>query len=165
MAQTVPVKHAVRPPAGPPRVLTVLGAVAAAAAAVVGALALWRAPDGPVGSGLTTARTIATSSSAPAFPLAAEELTALLDQRPELGPLADPARRASCLSGLGYPAATPILGARAIRTPGSPEALVLVLADRPGDPGPLTALAVSLTCSAADTGLLGETVVPAVPGR
>ena len=91
--------------------------------------------------------------------------TALLDQRPELGPLADPGRRASCLSGLGYPAATPILGARTIRSPGSQEALVLVLADRPGDPGPLTALAVSLTCSAADTGLLGETVVPAVPGR
>ena len=35
MAHTDPVKHAVRPPAGPPRVLTVLGAVAAAAAAVV----------------------------------------------------------------------------------------------------------------------------------
>ena len=63
MAQTVPVKHAVRPPAGPPRALTVLGAVAAAAAAVVGALALWRAPDGPVGSGLTTARTISAASA------------------------------------------------------------------------------------------------------
>jgi len=165
MAHTDPVKHAVRPPPGPPRALTVLGALAATAAVIVGALALWRGPDSPVGSGLTTARTIAVSSSTPAFPLSAAELTALLDRRPELGPLADPVRRASCLSGLGYPAATPILGARAIRSPDSAEALVLVLADAPGRPGPLTALAVSLTCSAADTGLLGQTVVPAVPGR
>lgn len=159
MAHTDPVKHAVRPP---PRTLTVVGAVAAAAAAVIGVLALWNAPDGPVGSGLTTARTIAASSS-PAFPLTAEDLAALLDRPPELGPLADPARRASCLSGLGYPAAARILGARSA---GSDGALVLVLADdAPDRPGALTALAVALTCSAADTGLLGQTEVPAVRRR
>lgn len=152
MAQNGPVKHAVRPPAGPPRALTVMGALAAVAAAVLGTLALWHTP----GTELTSAHKMTVSALPPAFPLPTGDLTAALDGPLELGPFSDPARRASCLAGLGYPASAPILGARQIHA-GDTAATVLILGEEGGD---ATALAVASTCSAADTGLLARTEVP-----
>ena len=61
------------------------------------------------------------------MPLSESELVGLLHRPPDLGPLVDPARRASCLAGLGYPASTPVLGARQIRMEGR-DAVILVLA-------------------------------------
>ena len=70
--------------------------------------------------------------------------------------LADARRRASCLSGLGYPASNALLGAWQVEINGAP-AVVLVL---PGDaPDTVTALAVRQSCSSADTGLLADTQI------
>ena len=151
--QTVPVTHAAHPP--PPRTLTVLGAGAAVAAVTIGAVALLRTPATETSS---VRKMTITAAPAP-FPVPAADLTALLAQPPDLGPLGDPARRASCLSGLGYPAATPVLGARQVRVDGADAVVLVVAGEVPGDPGALAALAVPPTCSAADTGLLAETTL------
>ena len=80
----------------------------------------------------------------------------VVGREPDFGPLADSRRRASCLSGLGYPANARVLGARPIDIAGHP-AVLLVL---PGDtPGAVKALAVAPTCSAANTGLSADRMV------
>jgi hypothetical protein len=57
---------------------------------------------------------------------------------------------------LGYPADARILGARPVQIVGR-AAIVLVLS---GDtPGTVSALAVSPTCSSADTGLVADRIV------
>jgi hypothetical protein len=118
-------------------------------------VALLRAPE-PTPSTSATAEHI-TVSPPTVIPLSQDEILGLLDRRPDYGPFADPARRASCLSGLGYPAATQVLGARPIEINARPG-VVLVL---PGDtPHGLAAYAVALNCSAADTGLLANTQIP-----
>ncbi len=87
-------------------------------------------------------------------PLSDTEIAALLTRPPDFGALGDARRRASCLSGLGYPAADAVLGSRLVDINGSP-AVVLVL---PGDtPDTVAALAVRPNCSSADTGLLADT--------
>lgn len=87
-------------------------------------------------------------------PLSIPELQALLDQPADLGPLSDGRRRAACLTGLGYPSGTPVLGGSQIRVAGR-NAILLVLA---GDqPDSYDAVAVAPTCSAADTGRLAAT--------
>ena len=99
-----------------------------------------------------------TVSAEPAvvLPLSETEILALLDQRAEFGPLADAGRRTSCLAGLGYPASTRVLGARPVDIRGRP-AVVLVL---PGDSTrTLLALAVSPSCSSANTGLVADTTI------
>ncbi|EUA29404.1 hypothetical protein I548_2591 [Mycobacterium intracellulare] len=57
-------------------------------------------------------------------PLSADEILGLLDRAPDFGSsggtLSDPARRASCLTGLGYPAATQVLGARPVEVNARP---------------------------------------------
>lgn len=144
--------HSTRPGAVPARrIVAAVGALAAGGGTVLGTVALVRAEH--PGPARTEAHKI--TAAAPAFPLARTELLALLDRPADLGPLGDPARRASCLSGLGYPAAQPVLGARPIRLAGR-DAVVLVLGD---DPARLSAVAVSDTCSSADTGLLADTTL------
>ncbi len=155
MTHTVPVKHAAHPPPGQPRALTVLGTVAAVAAVTIGTVTLLRAPA----AGITSVHKMTVTSLAAPFPLSAADLTAMLDQPPDLGPLGDPARRASCLSGLGYPASVPVLGARQVRDGGAAAVVLILAGEVPGDPAALAALVVPLTCSAADTGLLAETTV------
>ncbi|ORA71679.1 hypothetical protein BST26_07640 [Mycolicibacterium insubricum] len=87
-------------------------------------------------------------------PLPIPELQDLLDQPADLGPLSDGRRRAACLTGLGYPSGTPVLGGSQIRVAGR-NAILLVLA---GDqPDSYDAVAVAPTCSAADTGRLAAT--------
>jgi hypothetical protein len=133
------------------------GLAAVAVAAVLGTAALIAAPaPTPMPSGLTTARHITVSRPPMTIPLSDPQILALLDREPDYGPLADLERRASCLGGLGYPAATQVRGAQPIDIAGHP-AVLLVLSDDPL--GSLTALAVAPTCSSLNTGLLADRVV------
>ena len=84
-----------------------------------------------------------------------QKILALLDQSPQLGPLADPQRVASCLQGLGYSPATPVLGAATL-SDGSPRVLLLLPAT---DPKSVMALLVGADCRAADAGLLADALL------
>ncbi|SRX92843.1 Anti-sigma-M factor RsmA [Mycobacterium shimoidei] len=145
--------HAARPATRPLRALAALAGLAAVAVAVVwGTAALISAP-GPAPSSPTTAEHITVSRPATTIPLSDPQILALLGHEADYGPLADPQRRASCLSGLGYPPTVRVLAAQPLEVSGRP-AVLLVL---PGDtPGTMTAVAVASTCSSADTGLLAD---------
>jgi hypothetical protein len=153
--------HSARPHMRPARLIAgVAGACAVIAAIGVGTSALVNAPT-PVPSTQITAEHITVSTPPMAIPLSQAQLLGLLDRSPDYGPpggpLNDPPRRASCLSGLGYPASTRVLGAQPVDINARPG-VVLVL---PGEtPDSLTVFAVALNCSAADTGLLVSTQVP-----
>lgn len=114
------------------------------------------APSAP-----TTAQHITVSKPAPVIPLSRPQVLDLLHHTPDYGPpggpLGDPSRRTSCLSGLGYPASTPVLGAQPIDIDARPAVLLVIPADTPDK---LAVFAVAPHCSAADTGLLASTVVP-----
>ena len=142
-----------------PRSARIAVAVAGLAAAVVavwlGTAALITAPT-PTPSRPTTVEHITVSRPPVMIPMSDQQILTLLDRRPDFGPLSDPQRRASCLTGLGYPANARVLGARQVEITGR-AAVVLLL---PGDaPGAVTALAVAPTCSSADTGLLADRIV------
>ncbi len=146
--------HAVRPGTRSLRITAATaGGLAVAAAATIGTVALLRSPA-PGSDALDAAHKITVT--APVMPLSESELLGLLDRPPDLGPLVEPARRASCLAGLGYPASTPVLGARQIRMDGRDVVVLVLAADTPRE---LAALAVPGTCSAVDTGLLADTTV------
>ncbi|MGO9153143.1 hypothetical protein [Mycobacterium sp.] len=153
--------HSARPHARPARLIAgVAGTCAAVAAIGLGTAALVNAPT-PTPSTQITAEHITVSTPPMAIPLSQAQILGLLDRSPDYGPpagpLNDPARRASCLTGLGYPASTRVLGAQPIDINARPG-VVLVL---PGDtPDSLTVFAVALNCSAADTGLLVSTQIP-----
>jgi len=155
--------------AGPAHAARGTGAPRRRAAAWVGSAAVVAAAA--VGIPMALRTTGASMHSAPAslqhitvdptrVPLSIPELQALLDHPADLGPLSDGRRRAACLSGLGYPSGTPVLGGSPIRVAGR-NAILLVLA---GDqPESFDAVAVAPTCSAADTGRLAATVFPRRP--
>ena len=143
--------HAARPALRPPRVLALTGALAALAGAAIGTAALLHPPD----SNEITAVRKMTAAPEP-FPLPEADLLSMLDQPADLGPLTDAGRRSACLSALGYPGSTPVLGARPIQVAGT-NAVVLLLAGEA--PDEVAAVAVPGSCSAADTGLLADTVV------
>jgi hypothetical protein len=125
---------------------------AAAVAAWLGTAALI-SPPAPTPSRPTTAEHITVSRPPVTIPLSDQQILALLDDKPDFGPLTDPQRRTSCLAGLGYPANARILGARPVQIAGH-SAVLLVL---PGDtPDTATALAVAPNCSSVDTGLLAD---------
>jgi len=129
------------------RFAAVLGVAAALTAAGLGTAMLLRA-DEPTSAG--------GQPPPAAVPLSDAEIVGLLTRAPDLGTLADPRRRSSCLSGLGYPAGAAVLGGRQVDINGTPT-VVLVL---PGDtPDTLAALAVRPNCSSADTGLLADTQI------
>ncbi|MBV8789729.1 MAG: hypothetical protein JOZ00_24000 [Mycobacterium sp.] len=149
--------HSARPRSRPLRTTAAVGGFCAVLAAVgFGTIALLRAPDPTPSSTSVTAEHI-TVSPPTVIPLSQEEILGLLDRTPDYGPFADPARRASCLSGLGYPASTPVLGARPIEINARPGVLLVVAGDTPHG---VAAYAVALNCSAADTGLLANTQIP-----
>lgn len=148
------VAHAARPNLGPARVVAGVGAVLAAVG--VGTVALISAPE-PAPSTPATAEHITVSTPPATIPLAQAEILGLLHRSPDYGPLADPALRASCLSGLGYPASTQVLGARPVDINARPGVLLVLPGDTPDD---LAVFAVAPNCSAADTGLLANTQVP-----
>lgn len=133
----------------------VLGVAAAVAAAGTGTAMLVRTPDHHPATG-PTANRITVPSPVDRLPLTNAQLLDLLGQPADLGPLADPQRRASCLTGLGYPTSSPVLGARPLAV-GDRSGVLLLL---PGDtPRLVNAAMVALNCSSADTGLLAERVV------
>ncbi|MGZ4529273.1 MAG: hypothetical protein ACXVYA_06470 [Mycobacterium sp.] len=152
-----PVAHSARPRNRPARVVAGVAGVGAILAAVgVGTAALITAPE-PAPSTPVTAEHITVSTPPMVIPLSQDEILGLLDQSPDYGPLGDPARRASCLTGLGYPASTQVLGARRVEINARPGVVLMV----PGDtPHSLAVYAVAVNCSAADTGLLANTQVP-----
>lgn len=148
--------HSLRPALPPVRVVAAITGVAAAVVAIaLGTVTLMRM-RAPAANTPLTAQHITVSSRATQIPLSAAQILALLGRTPDYGALGDPARRSSCLTGLGFPASAPVLGAQPIEINGLP-AVLLVL---PGDtPDALAVLAVSSNCSSADTGLLTDTVV------
>ncbi|GBE63973.1 hypothetical protein MFM001_04350 [Mycobacterium sp. MFM001] len=149
--------HAARPGGRPLRVVAAVAGLAAAAVAVaLGTAALVSTPE-PTPSSPTTAQHITVSRPPAAIPLSDAEVLALLDRPPDYGPLDDPQRRASCLTGLGYAGSVRVLGARPIEITGHPGVLLIL----PGDtPDAVAALAVAPTCSAGNTGLLADRSVP-----
>jgi hypothetical protein len=155
------VAHSARPHLRPTRLVAGIAGVGAVVAAVgVGTAALINAPE-PTPSAPATAEHITVSTPPMTIPLSPAEILALLDHGPDYGPLGaalgDPSRRASCLSGLGYPASTRVLGARPVDINARPGVLLVLPADTPDN---LAVFAVAPNCSAADTGLLADTQVP-----
>ena len=152
-----PAAHSARPQLRPGRVVAgVAGFCAVLAAIGIGTAALINAPT-PMPSTAVTAEHITVSTPPMVVPLSHAEILGLLDRSPEYGPLYDPSRRASCLSGLGYPASTQVLGARPIEINARPGVLLVLSGDPPDN---LAVFAVALNCSAADTGLLASTQIP-----
>ncbi|MBW0016601.1 MAG: hypothetical protein JO236_03505 [Mycobacterium sp.] len=151
-----PAAHAARPPVRRARMIAgVAGLCAVVAAIGVGTAALINAPS-PVPSTQVTAEHI-TVSPPMTIPLSQPQILDLLNRAPDYGPLGDPPRRASCISGLGYPASTKVLGARPIDIDARPAELLVL----PGDTADnLAVFAVALNCSAVDTGLMASTQVP-----
>jgi len=147
--------HSVRHTPGWQLVGLVAGVAAAVVGVVVGGVMLVREPA-PTRSAGPTAESITVSRPASDVPLSDPQIVGLLSQRPDYGPLADPQRRASCLSGLGYSAATTVLGARQVDMHGRPAVLMLLPADTPQT---VRALVVELDCNSAHTGLLANTDV------
>jgi hypothetical protein len=151
-----PAAHSARPQARPTRVIAgVVGLAALVAAIALGTSALINEPT-PTPSGPTTAEHITVSTPPPVIPLSDAQIVALLTRAPDYGPLGDPSRLASCLSGLGYPASTRVLGAQQVDINARPGVVLVIPADTPDK---LAAFAVALNCSAADTGLLASTEV------
>lgn len=153
--------HSARPHMRPARLIAgVAGACAVLAAIGLGTAALVNAPA-PTPSTQKTAEHITVSTPPMVIPLSQAQLLGLLDRSPDYGPpggpLNDPARRASCLTGLGYPASTRVLGARPIDINARPGVLLVLPGDTPDN---LVVFAVALNCSAADTGLLASTQIP-----
>jgi hypothetical protein len=153
--------HSARPHIRPARVAAgVAGLCAVLAAIGFGTAALLDAPA-PTPSTPVTAEHITVSTPPMVIPLSQAEILGLLDHSPDFGPLGgplnDPPRRASCLSGLGYPASTQVLGARPIEINARPGVLLVLPADTPDN---LAVFAVALNCNAADTGLLANTQIP-----
>lgn len=127
------------------------GVGAAALATVAGAqmLADHSSPTPPAGP---TASKITVST--PPFPLSDGELRAALDTPPDLGPLEDAPRRASCLAGLGYAPGLDVLGARQLEVFGRSGVLMLL----PGHTaGRVDAVVVEPGCTDAHTALLAQT--------
>ncbi|ORW52924.1 hypothetical protein AWB90_02450 [Mycobacterium paraense] len=151
------VAHSARPHIRPARLAAGVAGVAAMLAAIgVGTAALLDAPE-PTPSTPATAEHITVSTPPMVIPLSQAEIQGLLTKSPDYGPLGDPSLRASCLSGLGYPASTRVLGARQVDINARPGVLLVLPGDTPDD---LAVFAVALNCSAADTGLLANTQVP-----
>ncbi|HET7665956.1 MAG TPA: hypothetical protein VFK56_07785 [Mycobacterium sp.] len=134
----------------------VVGVGAALTGVGLGGLMLTRDPAAPTWSTGATAKRITVSRTVTDLPLAGAQLAGLLARSPDYGPLADPKRRADCLSGLGYPGATSVLGARQVDMHGQPGVLLLLPADPPGT---VRALVVEPDCNAAHAGVLANTLV------
>lgn len=152
----LPPTHAVRGSVPRLQVIALVAGIGAAlAGVVVGAFMLTRDPA-PTYSAGPTAKTITVSRPARDIPLSGPQIADLLFRGPDYGPLADPQRRAACLSGLGYSSATEVLGARPLDVDGRPGVLMLLPSDSPRT---VVALVVAPNCNSAHTGLLANTVV------
>ncbi|BBY39847.1 anti-sigma-M factor RsmA [Mycobacterium mantenii] len=152
-----PAVHSARPHIRPARTIAAVAGLCAVLAAIgFGTVALLHAPE-PAPDTPGDVQHITVSTPPMEIPLSQHEILGLLDRSPDYGALSDPARRASCLTGLGYPASTQVLGARPVEINARPGVVLVI----PGDsPHVLAVYAVSPNCSAADTGLLANTQVP-----
>ncbi|MDT5181577.1 MAG: hypothetical protein QOJ95_5775 [Mycobacterium sp.] len=139
------------PRRGARRVAAAAGVAAVVTAGAVGTIMLVRP-----GAGETPRTEPAAAQPRGGLPLADDDVVVLLDRPADFGALGDPQRLASCLSGLGYPTSTRVLGARPLDVDGRPGLLLLL----PGDvPRQINAVVVAPGCSAVDTGLLATRVV------
>jgi hypothetical protein len=143
--------HAARPAPRRHRIGLIAGLVALLLGVVVGAAMLLRHPT-PTRSTGPTAEMITVSRTAAAMPLNQAQLLALLAQPPDYGLLVDPAQRASCLSGLGYPGNTAVLGAR----PVDAGEVMLLPTDTPAT---VLAVLVGPNCGPAHSAPLAHTVL------
>ncbi|WP_082963923.1 hypothetical protein [Mycobacterium sp. 852002-51961_SCH5331710] len=134
----------------------VIGLAAVVTGAVIGTSMLVRDPAPRFSQPGLTAERITVSRPPPTVPLTGPQLAGLLSAPAEYGPLADPARRAACLEGLGRPANTPVLGARTVDMGGRPAVVLLLPAHAATE---VVAVVVDTGCHAAHSGLLAETVV------
>lgn len=149
--------HAARPPLRPAHVIAGVAGVGAVLAAVgIGTVSLLNQPDSTPGEPVT-ANHITVSTPVPVIPLSDAEIRNLTHRPPDFGALGNASQRASCLAGLGYPAAEEVLGAQPIEVNARPGVLLVVNGDTSDT---LVAYAVALNCSAADTGLLATTAIP-----
>lgn len=148
--------HSRRPLPRPSRVGAWAGIAAAVTAAGLGTTALLRGDDSASDSWPTLQPITVSSAPTATIPLSAAEILALLAQRPALGALSDPHRRASCLTGLGYSASAEVLAARSIEI-SSRSGILLLLPGEQADS--VVVLAVAPSCNAADTGLFADTTV------
>ncbi|WP_406813328.1 hypothetical protein [Mycobacterium sp. M23085] len=148
--------HSARPHTRPARTIAAIAGLGAVLAAIgFGTVALLHAPQ-PTPDTPGDVEHITVSTPPMRIPLSQHEILGLLGRSPDYGALSDPARRASCLTGLGYPASTQVLGARQVEINARPGVVLVI----PGDsPHVLDVFAVSPNCSAADTGLLANTQV------
>jgi hypothetical protein len=135
--------------------VAIIGLAAVAIAAWLGTRALLAAPSS-MPSRPTTIDHITVSRPPLTIPLSDQQILDLVDHQPDFGALADPRRRASCLSGLGYPADARVLGARPVDIGGHLTVLLVLAGD---SPSAVKALAVAPTCSAANTGLSADRIV------
>ncbi|MGX9788777.1 hypothetical protein [Mycobacterium sp. MMS18-G62] len=147
--------HAASPTPKFHRLALAIGLIAVLLAVVVGAVMLTRGP-GPARSAGPTAEKITVSRTPAPMPLSDPQIIQLLSSNPDYGSLADPQRRAACVSSLGYPADTTVLGAQPVDVGGKAGVLILLPADTPKT---VLALVVDANCSPAHTGLLAHTVV------
>lgn len=150
---TPAVRH---PPSRLRTVAAAAGLAAVVAAGAVGTTMLVRIdPSRPPDAGRPASH-VPMSGTSGGVPLSDAQILALLTRPPDLGTLVNPQRRVSCLSGLGYPTGTSVLGARPLDVRGNPGELLLL----PGDAsGRINAVVVAPNCSAVDTGLLAGTMV------
>lgn len=154
--RVAPPHHAVRRSAPRLQIFALMtGLGAAIVGGVVGGVMLIHGTE-PATSAGPTAESITVSRPPRDIPLSDPQIVGLLSRSPDYGPLADPQRRASCLNGLGYSAATNVLGARPVDMFGRPGVLLLLPGETPRD---VAALVVEPNCSEAHTGLLASTVV------
>jgi len=147
-----PLRHADRPSVHR-RTWQFGGLLAVGVSIVLGSLALIDTETRPATgtrADYTTARHVTEQSIPPGLPLPAEAIEALLIRPPVLGPLTDPP---ACLTGIGRPADTPILGAQPV-----PDGVLLVL---PGStPDEMVAVVVAAGCPATNPRLLTSSVLP-----
>jgi len=134
----------------------IIGVCAMATAVALGALILTQDPGPAFPAGPTADKITVERTASSGFPLSDAELRAALTQQHDLGPLADPARRASCLTGLGYSPELAVLGGRRLEVSGRPGVLLLVPA---GPPDQINAVVVEPACNATRTRLLAKTVL------
>ena len=148
-------RHAARHPMLRPRTIVALvGGAAALIGVGVGAVTLLRPAD-PLRDALGPTAALITREAA-TFPFTDEQLRQMLDTPADFGPLADPRRRAACLSALGYPGTVDVLGA----APFTNGVVMLLPAN---DPATFDAVAVGPSCSAVDTAVLARRTVLIAP--
>lgn len=138
------------------RAAAATGIVAATLALGIGVFALaGGAEQDGSGPGLSVGETaghITVHRSSTVVPLSDPEILTLLGRAPDFGAL-DPQ---TCLTGLGHPDGTPVLGARPVRLAGRPAVLVVL----PGTgAAEILAIVVAPDCDAAGARVLAETVL------